>query len=183
MCKCFRASAPSEQRLGFGKENRGDRIRTCDFLVPNQALYQAELRPGGTRPYLQCLGMCKKRLLENDSKRFHRDGRAVAENLRGREICPEIGSIVTHTEDGIGSEFDSVGHHGVVSMLTPLLTHLGVSSNATSDNALQTAKEPLRDSRRSNDDATNHPLVSGDPATWDVKCGGDEHGILWIGNG
>ena len=25
--------------------SRGDRIRTCDFLVPNQALYQAELRP------------------------------------------------------------------------------------------------------------------------------------------
>ena len=24
---------------------RGDRIRTCDFLVPNQALYRAELRP------------------------------------------------------------------------------------------------------------------------------------------
>ena len=32
------------------RENRGDRIRTCDFLVPNQALYQAELRPGGRRP-------------------------------------------------------------------------------------------------------------------------------------
>lgn len=29
--------------------NRGDRIRTCDFLVPNQALYQAELRPGASR--------------------------------------------------------------------------------------------------------------------------------------
>lgn len=26
--------------------HRGDRIRTCDILVPNQALYQAELRPG-----------------------------------------------------------------------------------------------------------------------------------------
>jgi hypothetical protein len=24
---------------------RGGRIRTCDFLVPNQALYQAEPRP------------------------------------------------------------------------------------------------------------------------------------------
>ena len=28
------------------KNNRGDRIRTCDLLVPNQTLYQAELRPG-----------------------------------------------------------------------------------------------------------------------------------------
>ena len=27
------------------KKNRGDRIRTCDLLVPNQALYQAKLRP------------------------------------------------------------------------------------------------------------------------------------------
>jgi site-specific DNA recombinase len=25
--------------------SRGDRIRTCGLLVPNQALYQAELRP------------------------------------------------------------------------------------------------------------------------------------------
>jgi hypothetical protein len=25
---------------------RGDRIRTCDLLVPNQALYQAKLHPG-----------------------------------------------------------------------------------------------------------------------------------------
>ena len=25
--------------------SRGDMIRTCDLLVPNQALYQAELRP------------------------------------------------------------------------------------------------------------------------------------------
>ncbi len=24
---------------------RGDRIRTCDLLLPKQALYQAELRP------------------------------------------------------------------------------------------------------------------------------------------
>ena len=28
-----------------GGGNRGDRIRTCDLLVPNQALYQAKLHP------------------------------------------------------------------------------------------------------------------------------------------
>ncbi len=28
---------------------RGDRIRTCDFYVPNVALYQAELHPVGSR--------------------------------------------------------------------------------------------------------------------------------------
>ena len=28
------------------EHSRGDRIRTCGLLVPNQALYQAELRPG-----------------------------------------------------------------------------------------------------------------------------------------
>ena len=27
---------------------RGDRIRTCDFYVPNVALYQAELHPEGS---------------------------------------------------------------------------------------------------------------------------------------
>lgn len=31
--------------------NRGGRIRTDDFLLPKQALYQAELRPAGTRVY------------------------------------------------------------------------------------------------------------------------------------
>jgi hypothetical protein len=30
-------------------ENRGDRIRTCDLLVPNQALYQAKLHPVDAR--------------------------------------------------------------------------------------------------------------------------------------
>jgi hypothetical protein len=33
--------------------NRGDRIRTCDLVVPNHALYQAELRPG-IRPLACC---------------------------------------------------------------------------------------------------------------------------------
>jgi hypothetical protein len=28
------------------RKNRGERIRTFGLLVPNQALYQAELRPG-----------------------------------------------------------------------------------------------------------------------------------------
>jgi hypothetical protein len=28
-----------------GGQSRADRIRTCDLLVPNQALYQAELQP------------------------------------------------------------------------------------------------------------------------------------------
>ena len=38
------------------ESGRGDRIRTCDFLLPKQALYQAELHPevgralSGTRP-------------------------------------------------------------------------------------------------------------------------------------
>ena len=32
--------------VAYKKANsRGDMIRTCDLLVPNQALYQAELRP------------------------------------------------------------------------------------------------------------------------------------------
>ena len=31
--------------LDFSKHYREDRIRTCDTLVPNQVLYQAELLP------------------------------------------------------------------------------------------------------------------------------------------
>jgi hypothetical protein len=37
--------------LDHGREiGRGDRIRTCDFRVPNAALYQAELRPDAAPP-------------------------------------------------------------------------------------------------------------------------------------
>jgi hypothetical protein len=32
-------------KLAFILCSRGDRIRTCGLLVPNQTLYQAELRP------------------------------------------------------------------------------------------------------------------------------------------
>ncbi len=31
--------------IATAANSRGDMIRTCDLLVPNQALYQAELRP------------------------------------------------------------------------------------------------------------------------------------------
>ena len=31
--------------LNYTRNNRDDTIRTCDPLVPNQVLYQAELRP------------------------------------------------------------------------------------------------------------------------------------------
>ncbi len=36
-------------------DGRGDRIRTCDLLVPNQALYQAKLHPGLTAPVFRPL--------------------------------------------------------------------------------------------------------------------------------
>lgn len=38
-------SPASESMRGYAYMNRGNRIRTCDLLVPNQALYQAELCP------------------------------------------------------------------------------------------------------------------------------------------
>jgi hypothetical protein len=36
---------PAALLQGAGTCGRGDRTRTCDLLVPNQTLYQAELRP------------------------------------------------------------------------------------------------------------------------------------------
>ena len=33
------------KKLEQGIKNRGDRIRTCDLVVPNDALYQAEPHP------------------------------------------------------------------------------------------------------------------------------------------
>ena len=40
---------PAFRRVRLGTFGRGDRIRTCDFYVPNVALYQAELHPDGSR--------------------------------------------------------------------------------------------------------------------------------------
>ena len=48
--RCRAGSRTEVLILSQGKP-RGDRIRTCDFLVPNQALYQAELRPGSRVTY------------------------------------------------------------------------------------------------------------------------------------
>ena len=39
--------------------NRGDKIRTCDLLVPNQALYQAELHPVGSEFFI-IIGLQRK---------------------------------------------------------------------------------------------------------------------------
>ena len=35
---------------------RDDKIRTCDFFVPNEALYQAELRPDIATPPTEIIG-------------------------------------------------------------------------------------------------------------------------------
>ena len=48
----YRSVISLESLSAFLTNSRGDMIRTCDLLVPNQALYQAELRP-------EC-GSCQK---------------------------------------------------------------------------------------------------------------------------
>ena len=46
LCRIFFSSCPNKKTtLSSGFYGRGDMIRTCDTLVPNQVLYQAELRP------------------------------------------------------------------------------------------------------------------------------------------
>ena len=51
---CSLALSLADKKKGFpvlprtlGVTSRGDRIRTCDFLVPNQTRYQTALRPEG----------------------------------------------------------------------------------------------------------------------------------------
>ena len=53
----------------FIKSGRGERIRTFDTLVPNQVLYQTELRPE-TTPSITCFlfiasAICKKYLVSS----------------------------------------------------------------------------------------------------------------------
>jgi len=116
--------------------------------------------------------MCKKRLFENYAERFNHNGRTIAENFGGREIRSEIGSIVTHPDDGVGSEFDRAGNYGVVGMLRPLLTHLGVGPDAAADDAFETSKDPLGDGRRADNNPEHHPLECDDPVAGNVKGGG-----------
>ena len=46
--KCFRTMS---RLLPFLKNGRDDRIRTCDLIVPNDALYQAEPHPDNSIYY------------------------------------------------------------------------------------------------------------------------------------
>ena len=43
----------------FIKPGRGDMIRTCDILLPKQALYQTELRPETFGYYINIFVNCK----------------------------------------------------------------------------------------------------------------------------
>ena len=43
--KGIKKADPKRYPFLFFYIGRGDMIRTCDTLVPNQVLYQAELRP------------------------------------------------------------------------------------------------------------------------------------------
>ena len=46
LCRTFFSFCPIKKPLlRVVLYGRGDMIRTCDTLVPNQVLYQAELRP------------------------------------------------------------------------------------------------------------------------------------------
>ena len=62
--------------------NRGDRIRTCDLLVPNQALCQAELRP-----------VANKRLYSKTSNWQEFALRTRVEFQLGWRRCPGSGSL------------------------------------------------------------------------------------------
>src|SRR5437764_8830010 len=46
-----RPFSPGSVEFNEKWRSRGDRIRTCDFVVPNHALYQTELRPGRRSSY------------------------------------------------------------------------------------------------------------------------------------
>ena len=52
-----RGHTPGKWSRGDG---RGDWIRTSDFLLPKQALYQAELRPGVPRKIWRVPGCFKR---------------------------------------------------------------------------------------------------------------------------
>ena len=47
---------PAQGRLFLENIGRGDMIRTCDFYVPNVALYQAELHPAGAAYLIEPAG-------------------------------------------------------------------------------------------------------------------------------
>ncbi len=67
---------------------RGDRIRTCDLLVPNQALYQAKLHPVHARPKDRERGVtmpCRSRTASKSLRRMRPRGLCGAPG--GRAAC------------------------------------------------------------------------------------------------
>ena len=72
---------------------RGDRIRTCDPLVPNQVLYQAEPHPGITRISKDRNTSCTKK----ERKRNHNKGMRLCQAIflpRASDISVLIQSLM-----------------------------------------------------------------------------------------
>ena len=73
-----------------GAINRGDRIRTCDLLVPNQALYQAKLHPGALAVCCAMFSMSNQYAHPESAQSVTRDHRSstILPNEKRKKIFP-----------------------------------------------------------------------------------------------
>ena len=83
---------------GIGVNGRGERIRTSDLLVPNQALYQAEPRPDEERNLQYTTDRSKselyQRLFDPDQLKFDRIFAEGPEGAGGvKSAIPDRGNL------------------------------------------------------------------------------------------
>src|SRR2546425_7301301 len=128
------------------------------------------------------------------SRTLNNDGSAITQNLGGRPLAAHLRTLVSDSHNRIRPEFASVLEEQFVSLLTRLLAHLRVRPDLSTDNLLQSSKEPLADRRGSHNDAADETLVFrnaislngeggrcqqrlGHPGSW-IECRPARGGIL-----
>lgn len=68
----------------------------------------------------------------------------------------------------------------VIRLLPRLFAHLGVRTDISSDDRLQSAENPLRNRRRANDDPANHATVTRDSVPFDREGCADGQRLMTV---
>jgi len=122
-------------------------------------------------------GSCEAAALERLLGNFgDAHGRAVAQDLAGGILRADLRPIVVHPHDRIRSELFCMLDHGVEGVLTRLLAHFDIGADASADDALETAEEPLNEGGGANGDPADDAEVFNNFMAFDSECGGDNHG-------
>lgn len=126
----------------------------------------------GLLPRLRFSRTGRRSGLENDSG-------AVTQNFGCAGSTAEFGGVVPEAKDGVGTDGLGVIDHEFVGLLSRLLTHICVCTDASANDGLEPAEDPLGDGGRADDDAPNDATILFDPVAFDGEGGGDRDGHGW----